>query len=139
MKLNPQQITLLDQIEAHLGQFSAALLANRTDDMARVSAALQALVVVLSRSLTPAYLKPGHDLAVQQRIKKLAVALASQRESLLRRSVIAERALSALMPAAQSDTYTAPAAGAAGGYGKQVFGAYGGVGRRSGEFRMSVA
>jgi hypothetical protein len=136
MKLNPQQLTLLDQIEAHLTQFSAALLANRTDDMGRVSAALQALVVVLSRSLTPAYLKPGHDLAAQQRVKKLAAALAAQRESLLRHSVIAERALESLMPAARSDTYAAPAAG---GYGKRVFGAYGGAGRRSGEFNMSAA
>lgn len=30
MKLSPQQITLLDQIETHLTQFSTALLANRT-------------------------------------------------------------------------------------------------------------
>ena len=135
MKLSPQQITLLDQIEAHLTQFSAALLAKRTDDMARVAAALQALVVVLSRSLTPAYLKPGHDLAVQQRIKKLAVALAAQRESLLRHTVVAERALATLMPAARTDTYAAPATG---GYGKRVFGAYGGAGRRSGEFNVSA-
>ncbi len=137
MKLNPQQLTLLDQIEAHLAQFSAALLAQRTDDMGRVSAALQALVVVLSRSLTPAYLQPGHDLAAQQRIKKLAVVLAAQRESLLRHSVVAERALATLMPSSRTDTYAAPAA--AGGYGKRAFGAYGGAGRSSGEFRMSAA
>jgi len=137
MKLSPQQITLLDQIETHLTQFSTALLANRTDDLGRAAAALQALVVVLSRSLTPVYLKPGHDPAVQQRIKKLAVALAAQRESLLRHSVVAERALATLMPAARSDTYSAPTT--AGGYGKRTFGAFGGVGTRSGEFKMSAA
>lgn len=139
MKLNSQQLTLLDQIEAHLAQFSAALLKNQTDEMTRVSAALQLLVVGLTRAVTPATLKPGRDQALQQRLRKLTTALAVQRESLLRHSVIAERALTSLMPAARSDTYAAPTTGAAGGYGKRAFGAYGGVGRRSGEFNMSSA
>ena len=139
MKLNPQQLALLDQIEAHLAKFSAALLSNQTDELTRVSTALQMLVVGLSRSTAAVALKPGRDLALQQRLRKLATALAAQRESLLRHSVIAERALASLMPAARSDTYAAPATAGAGGYGKRVFGAYGGVGRRSGEFNMSSA
>jgi hypothetical protein len=139
MKLNPQQLTLLDQIEAHLAQFSVALLINQTDEMMRVSSVLQSLVVGLSRSIFSAALKPGRDPSLQQRLKKLATSLASQRESLLRHSVMTERALSSLMPAARSDTYVAPVAGVVGGYGKRVFGAYGGAGRRSGEFQMSAA
>lgn len=139
MKLNPQQLTLLDQIEAHLALFSAALLINQTDEMSRVSSVLQSLVVGLSRSISLVALQPGRDPALQQRLKKLTTSLASQRESLLRHSVIAERALTALMPAAQCDIYAVPTGGVAGGYGKRSMGAYGGVGRRSGEFRMSAA
>ena len=50
-----------------------------------------------------------------------------------------ERALAALMPATRTDTYAAPAMGAATGYGQRAFGAYGSAGRSSGEFRMSAA
>lgn len=137
MKFAPQQLALLDQIETQLAQFSAALLINQTGDMSRAAAVLQTLVVGLTKTFQQGLAKPGHDPALSPRLKKIAAALAAQRESLLRHTVQTERALAALMPGARTDTYTAPASN--GGYGKRVFGGYGGTGRQSGEFKMTAA
>lgn len=49
------------------------------------------------------------------RLKKLAEQLTIQRENLIRRSVVVERALHALVPATRKSTYAAPA-GRAGSY-----------------------
>jgi len=52
---------------------------------------------------------------LRARLKKLAVQLNIQRENLIRRSVVVERALHAMVPATRKSTYAAPA-GRAGGY-----------------------
>lgn len=55
----------------------------------------------------------GPELRV--RLKKLAGLLSIQRENLIRRSVVVERALHAMVPATRKSTYAAPA-GRAGSY-----------------------
>lgn len=55
------------------------------------------------------------DRELQARLKKLAASLGIQRENLLRRSVVVERALHAMVPATRKSTYSAPA-GRAGSY-----------------------
>lgn len=52
---------------------------------------------------------------LRARLKKLAVQLNIQRENLIRRSVVVERALHAMVPATRKSTYAAPA-GRAGSY-----------------------
>lgn len=58
-------------------------------------------------------LQAGPEL--RARLKKLATQLTIQREGLIRRSVVVERALHAMVPATRKSTY-APPAGRASGY-----------------------
>lgn len=53
---------------------------------------------------------------LRARLKKLAAQLTIQRENLIRRSVVVERALHAMVPATRKSTYTAGGAGRAGSY-----------------------
>lgn len=53
---------------------------------------------------------------LRPRLQKLATQLTIQRENLIRRSVVVERALHAMLPATRKSTYAQPAAGRAGSY-----------------------
>lgn len=89
--------------------------------------ALQTLVVQLPALLRQSQTRQTDPLT-RQRLRKIAALLATQRESLLRRTVLVERAL-ACMPATQSNTYAL-------GVGRATYGA---PGRQSGEFKMTAA
>lgn len=119
--------TLLDQCEQQLAQIAQATLTPQIDDLGSAAIALQKLVVQL-----PALFRQSQgwrtDPPTQKRLRKFAALLVTQREGLLRRSVLVERALSTLMPATRSNTYAL-------GPGR----AYGAVGRQSGDFRMTSA
>jgi len=131
MKTVPK-IAVLDQIEAQIDQFASALRTNQTEDLTSAATALQATVRELSRSPLHEFAGTVRDMVLQNRLKKIAASLFSQRESLLRHSVITERTLAALMPASLATTYS-PAAGAYAGR------TYGSAGRQSGEFRSLAA
>jgi hypothetical protein len=121
----------LSQFEAQLALLSEALLRRDSHGLVAASVELQSTVVLFSRALQVAAAQIRQDPQAQLRVKKIAAALSSVRQGLLRQSVVVDRALGALVPAAKSNTY-APNAG----YGRQP---YGSAGRQSGEFRALSA
>ena len=117
----------LSGVELCSTEVSAALVSGDPLALLSASSALRQAALDFSQllqDLTPADLK-NRDL--KTRLKKLADGMASQRENLLRRSVLVERALNAIMPATLNTTYT------------QAAGPYGSVGKQSGAFKLLAA
>ena len=123
----------LSQFDAQLALLSAALIRNDSNELVAAAGELQSMTVVFSKVLRQASADFKENPQAQLHVKKIAAALASMREGLLRRSVAVDRALSALVPATQQvDTY-APKMGA---FASQP---YGSAGRPSGEFKVLAA
>ena len=130
--MNPHNLdSQLSQFEAQLALLSESLLRHDANEWVAMSTELQSMVVLLSKALQPAVAQIRQNPSAQLRVKKIAAALSSMRQGVLRQSVVVDRALGALVPAAKRNTY-APNAG----YGRQP---YGSAGRQSGEFRALSA
>jgi len=124
--------TQLEQVERQVAQVSETLLDMSLGDLPQVCTAMQAVVVDFSKLAQQLPNEFKADRLLQLRLRKVAASLTSCRESLIRRSVITQQALGALVPATRSDTY-APAAGPLSPK------TYGSAGRQSGEFRTVSA
>ena len=122
----------LENVETHIHQIHQQLLAPDTGDLLQASTALQAAVLAFSRLVQGSPAGFSQEPAFKLRLRALALALASCRETLLRRAFITQSALSTLMPATHEPLYS-PAAGQ---YTRQP---YGSAGRQSGEFRVISA
>lgn len=122
----------LNLFEGQLALLSAALLRNDANELVAAAGELQSMAVLFSKVLQPVAASLKSDPSARMRVKKISAALGSMREALLRQSVRVDRTLSALMPAAQSNTY-APRTGV---YARQP---YDSAGRQSGEFRVLSA
>lgn len=117
----------LVEVELHFNDVSIALISGEPLALAAASTALRQASIdfsALLQRLSPQDLQEG-DLKL--RLKKIALGMASQRESLIRRSALVEMALNAIVPATQSATY----ARTAGPYGSAV--------RQSGAFKSLSA
>ena len=131
--MNPQNLDgQLSQFEAQLALLSAALIRNDANELVATSAELQSMAVLFSKVLQQTASNLRHNPPALRRVKQIHAALASMREGLLRQRVHVDRALAALVPATQNNTYS-PNAGA---YGRQP---YGSAGRQSGEFSALAA
>jgi len=124
--------TQLAQVELQVAQVSETLLDMSLGDLPQVCKSMQAAVVDFSKLAQHMPTQFKTDQPLQLRLRKVAAALTSCRESLLRRSVITQQALGALVPATRSDTYASAA-------GPRSSKTYGSAGRQSGEFRMVSA
>jgi hypothetical protein len=117
----------LSAVENHFLEVSAALVSGESDALLSASAALKQASLdcaQLVQRLSPADLK---NPALKLRLKALADGLAVRRESLIRRTVLVERALNAVVPATRSATYAKAA------------GPYGTAGQSSGSFKYLTA
>lgn len=123
----PAHIDALAEVERHFNEVSAALISGEPLALAAASAALREASIIFSGLLQQLSAQDLQDADFKVRIKKIAVGMASQRESLLRRSALVEMALSAIVPATQSSTYAHTA------------GPYGSAGRQSGAFKYLSA
>ena len=131
--MNAQNIdSQLSDFEAQLALLSEALRRQDAHGLVLVSNELQSMVVYFSKTLQHSAAQIRQSPTAPARVKKIAAALGSVRQGMLRHSVAAERALAALVPAAQNNTY-APNTGV---YGRKP---YGSAGRQSGEFRALSA
>ena len=130
--MNSTVTSLVAQIESQLAQFSEALLSAQPENLVATSAALRATLADFSRQPKQIVTEYRRDPALRARIRQISALLASRRESLARQSVMAERALAALMPTVKAQTYAPPA----GGFSRRP---YGSVGIRSGEFQATSA
>jgi len=108
----------LSLIELQCEAVAAAVASGEPLGLESAAAALKQAALDFSSLLErlPAPQQPGAELRL--RLKKLAGRLGQQRENLIRRSVVVERAVQAMVPATRQATYgrpTGPYAGAASG------------------------
>lgn len=131
--MNPQNLDgQLSQFEAQLALLSEALAHNDANALVATSAQLQSMAVLFSKMLQQTSANLKRNAPAQLRVKKIGAMLGSMREGLMRHSVQVDRALAALVPATQNNTYS-PNVSA---YGRQP---YGSAGRQSGEFQSLKA
>ncbi|MDD5028822.1 MAG: hypothetical protein PHH58_04855 [Rhodoferax sp.] len=123
----------LDQVEVSVDEL-AGLLAQATQ-----AGALEAAGVTLNKQVlklsalmgqAPAAIKK--DAVVVQRLRRMAITLASCQAHLARQAALTGLAMQTLFPAVRTDTYASAMIGRPGQ-------PYGSAGRRSGEFRVVSA
>ena len=117
----------LASVESIFSDVSAALISGKPDALLSASVALKKATLdcaQLMQRLTPADLK---NPILKLRLKTIADGLAVRRESLIRRTVLVERALNAVVPATRNTTYA------------KVAGPYGTAGKQSGSFKYFSA
>jgi hypothetical protein len=117
----------LASVESIFSDVSAALISGEPVALLSASAALKQATLdcaQLMQRLTPADLK---NPILKLRLKTIADGLAVRRESLIRRTVLVERALNAVVPATRNTTYAKAA------------GPYGTAGKQSGSFKYLSA
>jgi hypothetical protein len=96
----------LSQVEQLLEDVSAALLSGEPLVLEATSSALRQAVVGLSGLLQGPAASARLDQMLRQRLARVSLTLSQQRSNLLRRAVMVDRALAAVLPqAAQAQTY----------------------------------
>jgi hypothetical protein len=125
--LTPEIEKPLSLIERQVNALSSAVHSGDPVSLESASMALRQATVDFSGLLQglAADVQAGREL--KARLKKLSNGLAGQREGLIRRTVVVERALHAMVPATRESTYA------------QSFGPYTGAGRQSGAFKLLAA
>ena len=125
--LSPDIEKTLSQIEKQFGAVTAAVNSGDAASLEPLSVALRQAAVDFSSLLQglPADARPSSELRL--RLRKLAQGLAGQRQNLIRRTVVVERALHAMVPATRGSTYA------------QSSGPYAGAGRQTGAFKLLAA
>lgn len=100
----------LSQVEQLLEDVSAALVAGEPVVLESASSALRQSVVGLSSLVQASAASASLDEAMRQRLARVSQILSQQRSNLLRRAVVVDRALAAVLPqAAQPQTYASGA------------------------------
>ena len=115
------------QAEHCFQQASTALVSGEPEAVLASSVMLQRAAVELSALLKQAPQNHLHKNLYKSRLKLLTTSLGSRNESLVRRKVLVDRALNALVPSTVKSTY---------GQGPN---AYGTVGRQTGAFKTLSA
>jgi len=96
----------LSQVEQLLEDVSAALLAGDPLVLESASSALRQAMAGLSGLLQGSAASARLDRELRQRLERVSSKLSQQRSNLLRRAVVVDRALAAVLPqAAQAQTY----------------------------------
>ncbi|WP_114972577.1 hypothetical protein [Rhodoferax ferrireducens] len=109
----------LTSVELLFTDVSAALVSGEPLALSAASDGLRQAAIDFSRLIQGLTSTDQENKKLQSRLKKLSVGLAAQRESLIRRTVLVEMALNAIVPATRDATY-AKAAGPYGTAGKQT-------------------
>jgi hypothetical protein len=125
--LSPEIETPLSQIELQCDAVSAAVNSGDPVSLESVSIALRQAAVEFSGLLEGISVDGHSGQEFKVRLKKVAQNLAIQRESLIRRTVVVERALHAMVPATQESNYA------------QSSGPYAGTARQSGAYKRFAA
>lgn len=115
----------LSQIEAQCEALAAAVVEGEPQALEALATQFRQAAVDLTRTVEALNLDRAAVHAFKLRLKKLALTVAIQRGSLARQAAVTERALHALVPATQDQTYAS--------------GPYGGAARQSGAFKVLTA
>jgi len=123
----------MDEVQASLDALAAALVPpTQASDLVAKASALNLQAFKLSAAIEQLPSATKTDPRLLQRLRQMALILASCQEHLARHAVLTDQALRMLFPAARSATYDSVAPGRPG----QL---YGSPGRQSGEFRAVSA
>lgn len=117
----------LSRIESQFDALSSAVNSGDPVALESASLALRQAAVAFSELLQGIPLDAHSGPEFKGRLKKVARNLAIQRESLIRRTVVVERALHAMVPATRESSYA------------QASGPYAGPGRHSGAYKRFAA
>lgn len=119
---------VLNAAERCSDEVAAALVSGESAALEPAASALRQSAIELSALLQRLTRQELDAAALQPRLKNLADRMAMQRENLIRRTVLVERALAVIVPATGAPT----------GYG-QASRSYGGVGKQTGAFKYLAA
>ena len=117
----------LTEVEHHFNDVSAALVSGEPIALAAASSVLRQAAIDFSAFLQRQAPMDLKSQSLKLRLKRLADGMAAQRESLIRRTVLVERGLNAIVPATLAPTYA------------QVAGPYGSLGKQTGTFKFLAA
>ena len=117
----------LSRAEHCFNELSMALVTGEPEALALSGVNLQGAALALSTMLKQTSPSDLQTLELKKRLAVLVAALGSRRESLIRHTVLVERALNALVPATVKSTYG------------QSPNAYGSVGPQTGAFKCLSA
>ncbi|MDB5895167.1 MAG: hypothetical protein JWQ88_2698 [Rhodoferax sp.] len=95
----------LTEVEQLVEKVSAALLSGHAPQLELHSKALRDAMMALSGMAPSQKAVLFGNPAMKGRIEKVALSMARQREGMARRAVVVDRALSAVLPRAESATY----------------------------------
>ncbi len=110
----------LAEVELCLNEVSAALVSGEPTALAAASASLRQAALDFSGVLQRAASDDLQDNTLKLRLKKIADGMVLQRQSLIRRTVLVEMALNAVVPATGDATTYAKTTGPYGSAGKQT-------------------
>ncbi|MBK9235766.1 MAG: hypothetical protein IPO19_06795 [Rhodoferax sp.] len=117
----------LAQIELRFAAVSAKLIAGEPLALAEAASAMQQVAVEFSQVAPSLSLTASSAAALNARVRRVAAGMAIQRENLIRRQVVVQRALDAILPAAQGVAYP------------KTSSPYSSVGRQTGAFKVLAA
>lgn len=118
---------MLADAELHVRNVAAAIVSGEPQALAIASTSLRLAALALAQAQQRSGPTSQPDPVTQRRVRAMVRTLAHQREGLIRRTALVDRALHALVPASRGENY------APGGS------AYGTAGRPTGSFRMLSA
>lgn len=117
----------LTEVEQRFNELSAALVSGAPTALLAVSSALRQQAVDFSALLQTLGPVERSDKTLKSRLQSIASGMVLQRQSLIRRTVLVEMALNAVVPATQGASYA------------QVAGPYGSPAKQSGAFKFLSA
>lgn len=114
----------LSLIELQCAAVAVAVESGEPLGLESAAAALKQAALDFSRLLERLSAPQRAGAELRLRLEKLAGRLGQQRENLIRRSVVVERAVQAMVPATRQSTYARPTGPYAGGATGRASGAY---------------
>jgi hypothetical protein len=124
---SPHLELALTEVEHRFNELSTALASGAPTALLAASAALRQQAVDFSALLQSLGPLDRSDKTLKSRLQGIASGMALQRQSLIRRTVLVEMALNAVVPATRDTTYA------------KVAGPYGSPAKQSGAFKFLAA
>ena len=126
-KLSDPLESALRQIEHRSRAVCAKLITGEPQALADAASALQQIAVEFFQVAPSLTMSATASAALKARLQRIAAGMAMQRENLIRRQVVVQRALDAILPAAQGAAYAKTAS------------PYSSVGKQTGAFKVLTA
>lgn len=127
MSLSGHVEEALAKVELCVAKVSVAIVSGEPTELDCASGALQKAAVEFSDFCQTLATTDRKNKDLGLRVKRISAGMAVQREALIRRTVLVNRALNVVVPATRSTTYA------------QAAGPYGSAGKQTGAFKVLAA